>query len=400
MTKKLLVLTTLYPNNVWNNFGVFIKERMVAYAKQKDCEIKVVAPVPYFPPIKLTSRWLYRQVAKHEIRDGLDVYHPRYFITPKVGMTLYGVLMFISILPLVRKLRRDFAFELIDSHYVFPDAMAAVLLGQYFNVPVVVSARGSDINLYRTLPLIPRLLRFTLRRARKVIAVCQSLKDSMVELGIAADKIQVIPNGVDAAKFHPMPQTEARTRLGLPDRRIILSVGGLVALKGFDLLIEAVRLLRDNFQRHDVLLVICGHGPMQVQLEQQVAAAGLTNQVRFAGVVPHQDLYQWYSAADVFSLNSSREGWPNVLLESMACGTPAVATAVMGIPDIIRSSDVGLLTERNPGDIARNLLAALDKPWDRDAIVRYARSHTWEAVVDSVDAVFEEALTPVRTAAE
>jgi len=168
---KVLVFTTLYPNNVWPNQGVFIKERMTQFARLDGCEVKVVAPVPYFPPIKANWRWRFSQVAPSEVRDGIEVYHPRYYMTPKWGMTLYGILMFLSVVLAVRKLRRDFDFDLIDAHFVYPDGFAAVLLGKCFNKPVVVTARGSDVNLYSAFPIIHRLLRYTLNEAKSVIAV-------------------------------------------------------------------------------------------------------------------------------------------------------------------------------------------------------------------------------------
>jgi hypothetical protein len=117
---KILVFTTLYPNNVWPNHGVFIKERMTRVARLEGCELKVVASVPYFPPLRLGTRWKFSQVVRKEMREGIETVHPRYFITPKVGMVFYGCTMFLSLLPYVRSLQKNFAFELIDSHFLYP----------------------------------------------------------------------------------------------------------------------------------------------------------------------------------------------------------------------------------------------------------------------------------------
>ena len=224
---KVLVFTSLYPNNVWPNHGVFIKERMSQFAKLDGCEVKVVAPVPYFPAIKLNWRWRFSQVARRELRNGIEVYHPRYFLTPKIGMALYGWMMFLSVLPAVRRIQKDFDFDLIDAHYVYPDGFAAVLFGWIFKKPVVVSARGSDINLFKTFPLIRKLLQYVLRKAARVVAVSKALKEAMVQLGIPEEKISGIPNGVDPEKFYPVPKEQARKELGLPNRRTVLSVGNL-----------------------------------------------------------------------------------------------------------------------------------------------------------------------------
>jgi glycosyltransferase involved in cell wall biosynthesis len=264
---KVLVFTTLYPNNVWPNHGVFIKERMTHVAKLEGCSIKVVAPVPYFPPLKGNWRWKFSQVFPIEVRDGIEVYHPRYYMVPKVGMTLYGVMMFLSVLQTVRTVQKVFDFDLIDAHFVYPDGFAAVLLGWFFGKPVVVSARGSDINLYSKFPVIRKILQYTLRKADKTIAVCQALKDAMIQLGIADSKISVIPNGVDHRKFFYVPKEEARRRLGLASgKKVILSVGGLIPRKGFDLLINSLPPLKQVLG-YDLCLVIIGEGPLRHTLE-------------------------------------------------------------------------------------------------------------------------------------
>jgi glycosyltransferase involved in cell wall biosynthesis len=393
---KVLVFTSLFPNNVWPNHGVFVKERMLRFARREDSQVRVVAPVPYFPPLKWSRRWKYSQVARNEVIDGLAVRHPRYVMTPKVGMFAYGVLMHASVSRQIRRLHAEFEFDLIDAHYVYPDGMAAILCGRRLSKPVVVSARGSDINQFSEFPLIRRLLRFTLDRADGVIAVCQALKDRMVELGVDADKIAVVPNGVDAAKFAAVPREQTRQALGISARRTILSVGHLIERKGFDLLIDAHRELRKNYPEMDPELVIVGEGPLRASLEQRVERHGLTDRVRFAGSVPHGELHRWYSAADVSCLASSREGWPNVVLESMACGTPVVATNVWGVPEIICSDRVGILVDRNVEALARGLGAALNQVWDRDAIVDFARHRSWEKTADALDTLFRSILSRRR----
>ena len=386
---KVLVFTSLYPNNIWPNHGVFIKERMTRFARLDECEVKIIAPVPYFPALKINWRWQFSQVARCELRDGIEVYHPRYFLTPKVGMVFYGWMMLLSVLSTVKKVQKDFKFDLIDAHFVYPDGFAAVLLGWLFRKPVVVSARGSDINLYAKFPLIRSLLQFTLRRADKVISVCLALKDAMVELGVPAEKINVVPNGVDVQKFYRLHKEAARKALGMPeDARIIISVGNLIPRKGFDLLIRAIKILRGNLGVENLCLIIVGEGPFRKELESLISVLKLKDTVRLAGAVLHHDLYLWYSAADLSCLTSSREGWPNVLLESLACGTPVVAANTWGVPEIITSDQIGLLTERNEEAIADTLLCALRKQWQTENLLEYANNHTWDRTALAVLRVF------------
>ena len=386
---RVLVFTSLYPNNIWTNHGIFIKERMTRLAKLDGCAVKVVAPVPYFPAVRLNWRWQFSRVARREARDGIEVHHPRYFITPKMGMALYGWLMFLSVLPAVKKIQKEFNFEIIDAHYVYPDGFAAVLLGKYFKKPVVVSARGSDVNFYRTFPLICRLLQYVLTKADRVVAVSKALQQSMVQLGIPEEKISYIPNGVDAHKFYPTPKAQARRDLGLPNGRMILSVGNLTPNKGFDVLIRSFRTLADQHDNRDLQLTIVGDGLVREDLEKLISVLKLEGRVRLVGAVPHDQLHVWYSAADLFCLASSREGWPNVILESLACGTPVVATSAGGIPEIICSDKVGLLVERDETKIAAAIRSALNKQWVAEDLVAYARQHTWERTALSVLRVFE-----------
>jgi teichuronic acid biosynthesis glycosyltransferase TuaC len=388
---NVLTFTSLFPNNVWPQHGVFVKERITRLARLEGHEVKVVAPVPYCPPLAFGRRRLFSRVERAEVIEGLEVQHPRYFMVPKATMTSYGMTMALSALPTLRRLQRRFDFDVIDAHFVYPDGMAAVLLGRLLGKPVVVTARGSDVNTYSEMPLIRRLLRFTLRRADAVIAVSRALKAAIVRLGVAENAVRVIPNGVDATKFHPIDRAEARRGLGLPDGRIVLSVGGLVDVKGFDVLIRSFKRLggRDN---RGALLVIVGDGPRRQSLEALAAESGLRERVRFAGAVGHEDLARWYSAADLFCLASSREGWPNVVLEALACGTPVVAAAVGGIPEILRDPRVGLLSRRDPGEFAAVMERALAFRWNAGDIVEYARRHSWEGAASAVANVLRTAV--------
>lgn len=385
---KVLVFTSLYPNNMWPNRGVFVKERMTHFANLEGNEVKVVAPVPYFPPIRIGYWGRFSQVRRHEVIDGLDVYHPRYSIVPKVSMPVHGLLMFLSVLSTIKYIHNHFAFDLIDAHFIYPDGFAAVLLGRFLRKPVFVSARGSDINLFKNLCITRPFLRYTLGRANGVIAVSQALKDSMGHLGIAEEKIVVIPNGVDTQKFSPIPKEEAQKQLGLPRKKTLLSIGSLLALKGFDLLIKAFELLREKYVEEDLALVLIGEGPLRKNLEELIAARNLHADVHLIGAVPHQELPCWYSFADLFCLASSREGWPNVLMESLACGTPVVATAVGGIPEIICSEDLGLLARRNVQSFAETILQALKRTWNPQVLVQYAQTHTWDRAAHTVQQVF------------
>jgi teichuronic acid biosynthesis glycosyltransferase TuaC len=256
---------------------------------------------------------------------------------------------------------------------------------------VIVSARGSDVNVYKDLALIRPLLRWTLLRAHRVITVSEALKRAIATLGVPEDKVAVIPNGIDSEKFSPMSQAEAQRRVGLSDGRVLLSVGHLTEGKGFDLLVRALKMLHQQGEQ-DLSLVLVGDGVFRADLEQLIASLRLSSYVRLVGAVPHQALSPWYNAADLFCLASAREGWPNVILEALACGTPVVATAVGGIPEILRSEKVGLLTERSAEKIAQSINRALRQSWKQDEIVQYARQYQWEHAATAIVSLFRDVL--------
>src|SRR5262249_29583026 len=154
-----------------------------------------------------------------------------------------------------------------------------------------------------------RMILWAARRAAALVSVSAALKGALVQLGIDDRKISVLRNGVDTELFHPVDRVSERARLGLTGT-VLLMVGNLVALKGHDLVLRALREIAGAF------LLVVGEGPEERNLRNLAGALGVQDRVRFVGSVPQADLPGYYAAADALVLASSREGWPNVLLES------------------------------------------------------------------------------------
>ncbi len=382
---RVLTFTSLFPNAAQPLLGVFVYQRVAHLAQRPENVVQVVAPVPYFPSWLRRTRWhAVTRVPRQEQIGKLTIHHPRYFLLPKISMPWHGLTMFLGSLPLVLRLKKETKFDCIDAHYVYPDGFAAVLLGKMLRIPVTVSARGTDINLFPTFWLTRRMIRWTLRQAQGVIAVSAALKEAMVKLGASAEKIRVISNGVDVERFQPVERRAARRHLGLPeDARIVVSVSALIPTKGLQSLITAVAEMAPRSPKLKLYLV--GDGALRGTLENSARKEGLEKQVFLVGNKPNEELKFWYSAADVTCLASLREGSPNVLLESMACGTPVVATRVGGVPEVIVSPELGVLVEPNSQALAAALEFALNKSWDREALVRHARARTWRDVAAEVE---------------
>lgn len=264
-------------------------------------------------------------------------------------------------------------FDIIDAHYLYPDGVAAALLSKLLRKPLVITARGTDVNLIPEYRIPRQWILWAVKQASAIITVCQALKDRLVELGVPPQHVIVLRNGVDLNLFTPIDRDRKRKELALT-RHTIISVGHLVRRKGHDLVIQALEHLPET----DLLIV--GGGEEEARLKSLVERMGLVQRVRFIGEVPHTELKNYYSAADLLVLASDREGWPNVLLESMACGTPVVATKVWGSPEVVLDRTAGLLVDSRSAqaiaDCARDLLA---NPPNRAETRRYAERFGWDA---------------------
>jgi teichuronic acid biosynthesis glycosyltransferase TuaC len=386
---RVLVFTNLYPNSVQTRHGIFVENRIL-HLKQRhpEIEIKVVAPVPWFP-FKSVTFGQYGKLAavpKMETRSGITVYHPRYPVIPKVGMNVAPFLMGLFILPVLKKMiKNGLDFDLIDSHFFYPDGAVAVWLGKKLNKPVTVTARGSDIHLYPSFGFPNKVIKWALRECQQAIAVCKALADEMLILEPASKHIDVCRNGVDLQKFVPATNREAlRAELNI-DGFTLLSVGNLIELKGHHLIIDALLKLEQ------VNLIIIGDGPWLSKLHKQVELQGLQSRVCFAGLLAQNQLQQYYAAADALVLASSREGWANVLLESMACGTPVVATAIWGTPEVVAADEAGvLIQQRTPKAVADGIKQLMQHYPNRHDVRNYAQGYSWDATSDKLFKIFNK----------
>jgi glycosyltransferase involved in cell wall biosynthesis len=391
---RILTFTALYPNKVNPLQGLFIHQRVKHLARRPGNSVEVIAPVPYFPSWLPFPRWQpFSQIPHEEEIDGIRIHHPRYLLLPGISMPAHGMLMYLSSLSLARELHREKPFDCIDSHFLYPDGFAAVRLGKELNLPVIVSARGTDVNLYASLRFIRPMLQWTLLNAAGVIAVSADLKNKMIALGIPGTKIQVISNGVDTERFKPVDAVAARKQLGLPEEgAVAVSVGSLIESKGHHLLIAAFAKLTKRFPK--LRLYVIGEGVYRAELEELIVEMQLQDRVFLPGNRPNEELSLWFSAANVSCLVSSREGWPNVVSESLACGTPVLATRAGGIPEIITSPELGLLVERDVNSIALGLEESLAKAWNRAEIAQRCGSRSWNTVAEEVEIFLRSQVRP------
>ena len=394
VTPRIIVFSTLFPHPGSPRAGVFIRERMFRVGKR--LPIVVVAPQPWFPFQNLLRIWkpYFRPTAPaFEIQDGIEVYHPRFFCIPGLLKRFDGLFMAMSSFFTLHRLRSRFRFNLLDAHFAYPDGYGATLLGKWFKVPVTITLRGTEVPLSRFPHRRKRIVK-AIEQADRIFSVSGSLKTHVQSLGANGDKIRVVGNGVDTAKFYPMDRMEARLELGLPDDALILiSVGALVDRKGFHRVIALLPKLKTKFPKLIYLIVGEGgpEGDMSRQLKEQVESLRLTDTVKFLGAFSSDRLNVPLSAANLFILATSNEGWANVLLEAMACGLPVVTTDVGGNKEVVNQSKLGMVVPfGDEVQLLQAIMNALQKNWSPQFIRQYAEKNSWDSRVTILETEFKQ----------
>ena len=395
---RILVFTTVYPNAAQPLHGLFVAERTRHASRLADT--KVVAPVP----------WILRLGGRAQPANVLSRSHTRVSTTCLACSSASTACCSLS--PQCsqsRRLRRQFDFDLIDAHFGFPDGVAAVLLGYWFGRPVTVTLRGSELEMvrYRTRRIV---LAWALNRADRIIAVSTELARLAVELGVSPERVRVIGNGVDLTLFQPIDRKVARRALNIPEAApLIVAVGHLARVKGFDLVLRAMPAIASAHAGLRFVIVggaAASSGDYPAYLSAEVARLNLSDQVTITGAVAPARVALWLSAADLFILASEREGSPNALREALACGCPVVSSDVGDARELL-SAGAGLVVvdRTRPEQWEKAVLTALDTRWDRAAIRAEAEQHTWTRVAERVASEWraclghEEDATPAPDAA-
>jgi glycosyltransferase involved in cell wall biosynthesis len=378
---RLLTLSTLFPNSHKPRHGIFVANRLRRLCDTGRVDATVIAALPRFP-----GRYReFADVPREEDVAGFHVRHPRYLHVPMLGMRLQPRALARALLGQIERCGLSSkAFDVVDAHYLYPDGVAAAEVAESLRLPLVLSARGSDVNLIASIAFARRRMLDAARRAEAVIAVSAALAARMVAIGIDERRIHVLRNGVDTAVFAPFPRVDARRRLGFDERGpLVLAVGNLVPEKGFDLLLRAIA------DMPEVRLVIVGEGPLRTPL-QGTARRIAPKRVAFRDDVAQSELRFHYAAADVLALPSLREGWPNVVLEAIACGTPVVAAAVGGVPEMLSPPAPGrIVPERSEDAWRKSLRDVLAAGYDVEQVRRHALAFGWDDVVERQCALYE-----------
>ena len=371
---RVLTLSSLFPDSTRPNFGIFVERQTQGLAALPHVAVQVVAPVGLPPwPLRLLSRFeRLARIPQGESWHGLAVSRPRFTVYPGMQGRFHVASLTRALIPIVDQLRRDFAFDVIDASFFFPDGPAAIALGARYGVPVSIKARGADIHFWGRAAATAANVRRAGEAADGLLAVSAAMRDDMVTLGMPPERIRVHHTGVDLARFTPVDRAAAKAQLGISGP-LVVSVGALIDRKGHDIVIEAVSRLPG------VSLLIAGEGPERARLVGAITRAGMADRVRLLGAVPHAKLPQLIAAADVMALASASEGLANAWVEALACGTPIVITSAGGAAEVVTAPAAGRIAVRDATAFAIAIEDLLRAPPPAEVTRRHAAGFTWEA---------------------
>lgn len=376
---RVLTLSTLFPDATRPNFGVFVERQTLGLAALPDTEVRVIAPIglPPFPLSRLSSHRALAALPRRETWKSLSVERPRFLNIPATSGRFHAPMLTRALVPVLAHVRRDFAFDVIDASFFFPDGPAAVALGRRFGVPVSIKARGADIHHWGRAAATRAAVQRAGGEADGLLAVSGAMRDDMIALGMPGDRITVHHTGVDQTRFRPDPA--AKAALGV-DGPLVVSVGALIPRKGHEIVIEAVARLPG------VSLRIAGEGPARARLLAQIERLGVGDRIRLLGPVRHDALPPLFAAADVMALASSSEGLANAWVEALASGTPIVVPDAGGAREVVDRAEAGRIAPRTPDAFAAAISELLKSPPARSAVQATAARFTWERNAETLRA--------------
>jgi teichuronic acid biosynthesis glycosyltransferase TuaC len=373
----MLVLTNAFPTKDDPNKGLDIQEQIRRFGTKY--EVKVIH---FRPKNILTNKempFLYRW--RNNDVEAIESY---YYSFPKIGVIFSGFFYFIACRDLIIDLHKTFSLNLIVCYWTYPEGFGASLIAKKLNIPLVIRPRGSDINIYIQNKLLRNLIKYVLKKADEIIPVCNQLGTAIENLGIPSDKIKCIPFGVDTNKFKPLDKNFCRKKLSINlNCKVILFVGNLVDVKGIDYLLDAMKIL-ENEGVENLVLNILGTGPLETKYRDKIKKFK-SCKIFLQGGIPNHEVLFWMNASDLFCLPSLSEGYPNVLMEALACGLPVVASRVGGIPEIIDSPDLGVLVApMKPDKIAQAIKSVLGRKWDSKTLIEKAINNNWDKATEKI----------------
>lgn len=352
LRKRILVLTHNFVRSKEDSAGQFIFTLMRELTR--DFDIFVLAPHQ-------------KGLSTYEEMDGIKIHRFRYNLSSyenlayrgdmherifrsslgKISFLFFLLSFFFYGLWIIKKNRID----IVHCHWWVPGGMVGYLLSLLFPFKMVITTHGSDVFILRKFKWALPVAELIFKKALFITAVSTYLKHLISrDLGIDGNKIFVFPMPFDTNKFYQLKEKKVKPGY-------ILSIGRLIQRKGYDYLLQAGKILKDEGVRFE--LTIIGSGPEEKNLRQMITELNLQDYVTIMDTIPQKELNSYYNQTEIFVLPSitdwkkEAEGLGMVLMEAMACKVPVVATESGGMVDIVFHEKTGLLVpEKNASALA------------------------------------------------
>jgi len=380
---NLLVISDGFPykNSMKHNY---VKAQL-DYIKYYLNRIYVIAVIPYLPKLLNSVKFFPHKWKRKEFKnykyDNIEVYYLKYFHLPiKYFRDNRSYLIYSLVKSFLKK--KEISFDLIHAHFTNSAGVIAYKLSKKLNIPYVLTVHENRDWLLSEIAQNKKLFKNTWKYSSKIIRV--NSRDLHI-LKKFNNNIISIPNGFDHKIFKKMNKSDCRYLLNIPqDTKVIVNIGFYKEHKGQKYLIEAISKLPAG-TRNKLRCYIIGGGPLLNKLKRQIQNIKLEGVVYLIGQIDQEKLPLWLNSADIFCLSSISEGNPTVMFEALGCGVPFVGTDVGGIPEIITSNKLGLLSpKKDVLTLARNLNAALQMEWDYKFIESYSRRFTWDSIASKI----------------
>jgi|GEM_PF-1790621 len=397
---NVLMLTSLFPDPENPQKGVFVYN--MVKAMEKKARFVVVIPVPHLLFTHGITRKEHRDSFKENLADTLpnvdNIIYVNYPFLPRVFHPLFSIFLYYKLEKLFSCLIRGKNFDLLHSHFLFPEGIIAAKLGKKFSIKSICTIHGSDLNIIARRFYWQPFWGYALKNLDGLTFVSQTLKEKFVSQILKGKEcknlnLAVIPNGF-ADWITPRGESTDKhliKRLRDQKKKIILFVGNLIKVKRPDIAVEALAHVRRN--GYDAVLVIIGQGPKESETRTKAAKLNLREgeDLILLGRVAHERVLFWMKEADVLTLTSDSEGMPSVILESLSLGTPVVATPAGGIPEVVLPGINGFLCRKDdPIDVAKHLIEALSRFWDKEKLKESVKAYAWTSLSEQLYSYYKQ----------
>ena len=388
---RVLVITRWFPNRFEPVKCIFTKNIVDAQAISKKYSFVVISPIPYVPNINISLLQKYvkfRDIPLVEKTQNYKIYRPKYLKLPYPYLkSLEWYPYFLQVLKTIKK--ENIKFGLIHCHGIYPDGLVGIKIGKYFNKKVILHVHESYIETAKELNTFKKVFKYV----DQIIAVSKFQMGEIVKLDKKlTKKCKIVYNGV---KIDKRNTSFNRQVMGDNETINLIFVGHLIFRKGLDILLKALKLL-DN-QKYKFSLDVIGDGEKKLEYKALSKKYKLEGKVNFIGKVDNVNLLKKMYSYDYFILPTRRESFGVVLIEAMSCGLPVISTKIEPIPEIVSSEEFGILVEPNNSKaLAEGIVRAINKKWDRELIINYAKKFSIKKTAREIEKVYDEILKGVE----